>query len=100
MAFIDILVKIKNMVIFLKNNWRKILENITSYLAILVGFCGVLITNGAGIGLSPKVIATIVTVSAVANRILTYIRVTFLKNNPDQLTDNTDTTLDDDFLME
>ncbi len=69
-----------NLIRYLKNNPRKILENLTSYLTIIVAILGFLIAEGSAIGLSPEIIASTVTVAAILNRILTYIRVNYLKN--------------------
>lgn len=68
-----------NFVEYIKENPRKILENITSYLTIFVGILSFLIAYGTGFGINAETIAIIVTVSAGLNRVLTFIRVTFLK---------------------
>jgi hypothetical protein len=69
-----------NLVKYLKENPRKILENLTSYLTIIIALLGVLIAEGSGIGLTPEFIASTVAVTAILNRILTFIRVNYLKN--------------------
>ncbi|MEA4956855.1 hypothetical protein SDC9_07400 [bioreactor metagenome] len=85
--------KIEQLINYIKQNPRKILENITSYITIIIGFLGIIITYGAGFGLNGENIAIIVTISALLNRVLTIIRVNFLK---DQITEPEE----DNFIME
>ena len=84
---------------YIKNNPRRILENTTSYLTIITALLGIIIAKGTGIGLSPEFIAQIVAISAILNRVLTYIRITFLK---DEIADLEVQVIDseNDFLME
>ena len=83
-----------NIIEYIKQNPRKILENITSYITIIIGFLGIIITYGAGFGLNGENIAIIVTISAVLNRVLTIIRVNFLKDRI------TEPGTNDNFIME
>ena len=64
---------------YIKKNPRKILENLTSYLTIAIAILGVLIAEGAGIGLTPEFIAQLVALTAILNRCMTFVRVNFLK---------------------
>jgi len=64
---------------FIRQNPRKILENLTSYLAIIIGLLGILTAYGLEMGLTPENIAKIVTATIILNRVLTYIRVNYLK---------------------
>jgi len=85
---------------YIKENPRKLLENITSYITILVGILGIIIAEGTGIGLSTEIIAQIVTMTAVLNRVLTYMRVTFLKKEISDLKKTAIEIEEDNFLME
>lgn len=71
---------IKQLINYIRTNPRKILENITSYITIITGFLGILITYGAGYGLNAEVVGGIIALSAMLNRILTILRVDFLKD--------------------
>jgi len=90
--------KVKEIIKYLKDNPRKIFENLTSYLTIFVGILGIIISYGTGLGLSPEVLAYVVTLTAIANRIITYIRITFLKENSPE--PSNDTVEEDSFVME
>jgi len=89
---------VKKLIDYLRNNPRKIFENLTSYLTIFVGILGIIVSYGAGLGLSPEVLAYVVTLTAIANRIITYIRITFLKENSPE--PSNDTVEEDSFVME
>ncbi len=89
---------IKQLINYIRTNPRKILENITSYITIITGFLGILITYGAGFGLNAENIALIVTISALLNRALTFIRVNFLKDTINDL--ETEQNSADDYIME
>ena len=86
---------------YIKNNPRRILENLTSYLTIITALLGIIIAEGTGIGLSPEFIAQTVAMSAILNRVLTYIRVTFLKEEIADLEVLViDIESENDFIME
>lgn len=65
---------------YVKSNPRKILENITSYLTIIIAILGYIGAYGAGYGLNGEVIGGVIALSAMLNRILTILRVDFLKD--------------------
>lgn len=85
--------KIKQLIEYIRENPRKILENITSYLTIIIAIIGYIGAYGAGYGLNPEVIGGLIALSAMLNRILTILRVDFLK---DQIQEPSS----DDFIMD
>ncbi|WP_054834520.1 hypothetical protein [Methanobrevibacter arboriphilus] len=74
--------KIEQLINYIKQNPRKILENITGYLTIIIAILGGYIgAYGAGYGLNAEVVGGgVIALSAMLNRILTILRVDFLKD--------------------
>nr|WP_302578236.1 hypothetical protein [Methanobrevibacter arboriphilus] len=71
---------IKQLINYIRTNPRKILENITSYITIIIAILGYIGAYGAGYGLNAEVVGGVIALSAMLNRILTILRVDFLKD--------------------
>lgn len=71
---------IKQLINYIRTNPRKILENITGYLTIIIAILGYIGAYGAGYGLNAEVVGGVIALSAMLNRILTILRVDFLKD--------------------
>ena len=94
-----------NTIEYIKENPRKIVENLTSYLTIATAIGAFIIAEGAGFGADPLLLAKIGAITAITNRMVTYLRVTYLKDKMDHMEfeqelECKDEEPEDDFIME